>query len=56
MARALVDSRETDPMRVALRGELALQNAAFLKIERGEGTDIFDRAVARYKAYNGFDA
>lgn len=43
LARALVDSRETDPMRVGLRGELALQNAAFLKIEKGEATDIFDR-------------
>jgi hypothetical protein len=42
LARALVDSRETDPMRVGLRGELALQNAAFLKIERGEATDMFD--------------
>jgi hypothetical protein len=42
LAGALVDSRETDPMRVALRGELALQNAAFLKIERGEATDMFD--------------
>ena len=43
LARALVDSRETDPMGIALRGELALQNGAFLKIERGEATDIFDR-------------
>jgi hypothetical protein len=42
LARVLVDSRETDPMRVALRAELALQNAAFLKIERGEATDMFD--------------
>jgi hypothetical protein len=42
LARALVDSRETDPMRVGLRGELALHNAAFLKIERGEASDIFD--------------
>ena len=42
LARALVDSRETDPMRAALRGELALQNAAFLKLERGEATDMFD--------------
>jgi len=41
LSRALVESRETDPMRVALRAELALQNAAFLKIERGEATDTF---------------
>jgi len=42
LARTLVDSRETDPMRVGLRGELALQNTAFLKIERGEASDMFD--------------
>jgi hypothetical protein len=42
LARVLVDSRETDPMRVALRGELALQNTAFLKLERGEPSDMFE--------------
>lgn len=42
LARVLVDNRETDPIRVALPGEVALQNAAFLKIDRGEATDIFD--------------
>jgi hypothetical protein len=42
LAQALVDNLETDPMRVALRAELALQNAAFVKLERGEATDIFE--------------
>jgi hypothetical protein len=42
LARALVDGRETDPMRVALRSELALQNMAFLKLERGEPSDMFE--------------
>jgi hypothetical protein len=48
LARALVDSRETDPMRVALRAELALQNAAFLKMERGGATDTFDWAASPF--------
>lgn len=53
LAAALVDSRETDPMRVGLRGELALQNTVFLKIERGEATDTFNVGGSSFPFWAG---